>query len=357
MQMLRWVPVRQQSDSDDASQAVSCRYLCCGGDKKGKQVETLNEEVLERRFPSEMAGHSPDVEQAPNTRCSYAVRGALALLVLSALGVLAWAAYTWLPWPKGLQGLCGGGGDFASRSMCAAAAVEQGECNFFEYPNGSADCFCQLAGHASCVDRPCSCEQGCESKIWQASEAVTFQNLRQAGLCQETRALLTIPQAYFEHVGMLARWCPNGTQRLLRKLLENGFQTYQEQVARQPVKQCVHAPEIVSQPWLHVHTICLEGVIDGLQETSEQGWCGVAQDLSDMQGLAESLSRWALHGALAQNVERFDSCCSMGCQLEIPRPLCGCSRDCQEGVTVTCCPDFVEMCLAGGGPLGKQRLA
>lgn len=234
---------------------------------------------------------------------------------------------------------------FVAASRQIASAVTRGECDYMYTGGSKAMCFCQLAGNAHCASDACACSQGCEETIVaQTSRSVTFENLARAGICEETKALLTIPKAYFEHISFLLQWCPSAARTLLIEMMEKGFNTYQSEVKEGPVKQCVHAAKAISIPWLHVHTFCADGLMDGMQDTSADGWCGQINEVAEIPSMVDQLVAWGSNGKEMLHTTNFASCRSMGCGQANPQPLCSCKTECRAARDVTCCEDQAESC-------------
>ncbi|CAK0893171.1 unnamed protein product, partial [Prorocentrum cordatum] len=70
-----------------------------------------------------------------------------------------------------------------------------------------------------------------------------------------------------------------------------------EWVGHGPVKHCIHAAWQVSQAWLHVHTICAEGGVDGMHSTADFAWCGVMNEEGEADALGAQVQEWILKGA------------------------------------------------------------
>lgn len=241
----------------------------------------------------------------------------------------------------------GGSQRFVDRLQLEAAAraaneVATGQCNFL-FPGGAARCFCQLAGNAGCAAQNCTCPQGCNNLASGTNRTVTFKNLAKAGECSQTTALLTIPRSYFAHIDYLAQWCPAGMRSILVEMLESGFKSYQDQIAHSPVKQCVHGASLISQAWLHIHTFCPDGIMDGMSTTTHKSWCGTANISSDAERMADEIISWNLKDKELQQ-PRLNSCRTMGCLRAAPRPLCSCATECEEATPPTCCADYEKRC-------------
>lgn len=265
--------------------------------------------------------------------CCVGIPGALALLYFR----------PWIPTPSKA---------FVKESKEKAALVATGQCDY-EYPQGTADCFCQLAGNAACAYSTCACihPQGCtltDETGWDSSLGKTFFNHVDAGECEEKKALLTIPKSYFKDIEWLQEWCPQeGARFLLKDLMRSGFELYQAHVAPKPVKMCVHGGAYVSVQWLHIHTFCSDGQVEGMRETSASNWCSTLSSIDDIDNAVDELMEWSTRGKQPDPLKKFDSCESMGCGEKIPGPLCSCTEDCQhpkEGEEVDCCADFKDQC-------------
>ncbi|CAK8990454.1 unnamed protein product [Durusdinium trenchii] len=225
---------------------------------------------------------------------------------------------------------------------------EQPPC-YYEYegkPN--ADCFCQLAGNKACQKMPkCHCSQGCTSDLtWRHKHTTTFKNFKYATGCQSQSsvALLTVPESHFQDIRYLKTWCPKGAQVLLAEMLKKSFETYREVVDPGPVRQCLHAAQLVSVPWLHLHTVCSGGKIDGLPGSPQVGWCSEMHSSLDAEPLAASVMLWAerLYG-VRTNDNLPSTCSDMGCGIRGVNGRCSCHRDCRGNYS-NCCGDFSQIC-------------
>lgn len=163
---------------------------------------------------------------------------------------------------------------------------------------GNAQCFCQMARNAGCVNEGCECPQGCDN-VWLDGRTATFENFAKAEACDgAATSLLTIPRPYFANIDAVLADCPMEARRLLSELLGFGFDRYQEMVQAGPVKQCVHAAGQVSVPWLHIHTFCPDGGMDGMWGAGGVGWCNVLSNRADLEANVESLIQWFHGGSL-----------------------------------------------------------
>lgn len=202
---------------------------------------------------------------------------------------------------------CQARGDCCSdyAAVCQAATVMPPECQV-DYISGSSkgsDCFCQRAGNGGCVgmQEQCLCNHGCEGPVWQHSASVTFPNVVDAWSCgngHSGTALLTIPKTYFRNIDHLREMCPQAAGKLLASMLRAGFETYQQQVGPGVVRHCIHSGFAVSVRWLHIHTFCPEGTVDGMPLRNAIAWCGTMSTASDADELAEVILAWATANAL-----------------------------------------------------------
>jgi len=216
---------------------------------------------------------------------------------------------------------------------------------YFDFNGGaSTKCFCQLAGNRGCQNEPCVCPQGCFGVTWDHSKSVTFRNKAKAYGCDEPTALLTIPKSYFSQIRFLKTWCPSGMKALLEEMLREGFNSYTEFVGPAPVQQCIHAATSVSTAWLHLHTFCGAGHVDGMPAAPAVSWCSLMMKPEEAAELAEKVLAWAvgLYGALADS--QPSNCATMGCGAYGPAHRCSCNDKCtQYG---DCCSDYRERCSA-----------
>lgn len=195
-----------------------------------------------------------------------------------------------------------------------------GEC-YFQYNGGAPDkgkssCFCQLAGNLGCQGKSCSCKQGCEVR-WRNTDTVSFPNIKKAYGCLkgketsrtrhpsavrparpvEEPALLTIPNSYISDLNVLKDKCLQGMLPLLASMLRDGFTTYQQHIGTGPVMQCVHSAEHVSISWLHLHTFCPYGSVDGMPLSPPQNnriaYCEVMESIAEAEELAARIAKWS----------------------------------------------------------------
>ncbi|CAJ1384933.1 unnamed protein product [Effrenium voratum] len=216
---------------------------------------------------------------------------------------------------------------------------------YYDYEGFAADCFCKLANNKVCRSKSCACSQGCSSSLtWRHKSSTTFKNIKYATGCQkeDSTALLTVPESFFADIRHLKTWCPQGAQKLLAEMFRASFQTFREVVGEGPARQCMHAAQLVSVPWLHLHTLCADGHIDGLPGSPTMGWCGTMHSSHDAEPLAASAMLWAerLYGVRSQSLP--SSCSEMGCGIAGIGGRCSCKSDCQ--VHTNCCDDFSSIC-------------
>eukprot|EP00930_Biecheleria_cincta_P096198 TRINITY_DN88078_c0_g1_i1.p1 TRINITY_DN88078_c0_g1~~TRINITY_DN88078_c0_g1_i1.p1 ORF type:complete len:346 (-),score=51.17 TRINITY_DN88078_c0_g1_i1:38-1075(-) len=133
--------------------------------------------------------------------------------------------------------------------------------------SGAASCFCHKAGNPTCIRKQCSCREGCrQANVHQSSETSTFVNRNaKVSRCQKKVSMLTIPRSYFKDIGDMLKVCRGGTERLLTVMLIKGAEEYaRETGSGGSVMQCIHKSEHVSVNWLHLHTFCPAGHVDGM---------------------------------------------------------------------------------------------
>jgi len=218
----------------------------------------------------------------------------------------------------------------------------------FAYSGGPADmCFCELAKNRGCAGVPCACPQGCGAGVtWDHPSSVTFVNKAQAQGCAVQKALLTIPKSYYIDMKFLRTWCPWKMELLLREMFEFGLITYNQHVAPGPVQHCIHAANHVSISWLHLHTFCHDGTVDGMpmRPTTPPflAWCATMQAPGESVELAKQAVAWAvrLYGPLFGRAPR--NCAEMGCNQPGPADFCSCNAECTR--YDDCCSDFHAVC-------------
>eukprot|EP00404_Azadinium_spinosum_P055792 CAMPEP_0180788674 /NCGR_PEP_ID=MMETSP1038_2-20121128/52153_1 /TAXON_ID=632150 /ORGANISM="Azadinium spinosum, Strain 3D9" /LENGTH=209 /DNA_ID=CAMNT_0022826265 /DNA_START=30 /DNA_END=657 /DNA_ORIENTATION=+ len=126
--------------------------------------------------------------------------------------------------------------------------------------SGSTFCFCQMAHNPGCENTKCTCGEGCDDAVIQHKQTVSFRKY-QVRLCQHDMRILTIPRTYIKHIEYAKVVCGGDARAalLLEAMLLDGFQTYQDVVARSSVTQCIHRGWDESVRWLHLHTFCKGG--------------------------------------------------------------------------------------------------
>lgn len=195
----------------------------------------------------------------------------------------------------------------------AAAHPAEGSCGYVSYRGpswGAAYCFGQLARNAGCpVDPPshnCTCPEGCDiSAVGRGNDrSITFPNFHHASGCRSPKALLTIPRSAVANIQVLFDECPGAPmQAVLRGLLQNGFSHYQEQVSTETVLQCIHSAHDISVHWLHLHTVCEHGSVDGMPSGSETvSHCERMSSVEEADVLAGRFEAWARRLQAAQPV-------------------------------------------------------
>jgi len=186
--------------------------------------------------------------------------------------------------------------------LAAAHVAADGQQCYFRFQDaskaGHAKCFCHLAGNWGCSKSGCACQQGC-GVVWRHSISVTFPNLKKASGCSpgaET-SLLTIPKSYLSDLRAVQQKCGQSIVPLLTALLWDGYQSYQERVAKGPVQQCVHSPAHISIPWLHLHSFCPHGSVDGMPLSPPQhnsvAYCETMHEPNEAAVLAQRIVAWA----------------------------------------------------------------
>lgn len=233
--------------------------------------------------------------------------------------------------------------ELEQRSMIAVNEPFPEAC-YFDYNGGpETQCFCKLANNRGCMDQPCTCPQGCGPEVtWQHKNSITFRNRARAYGCPIPTALLTIPKSYFSQIYFLKTWCPMGMATLITEMFLEGFNSYTENVGPAPVTQCIHAASHVSTQWLHLHTFCGHGHVDGMPNSPHVSWCSIMELPEDAPMLAGKAMAWALalYGPLAS--EQPTNCATLGCNAYGPARHCSCNYKCHQ--YGDCCPDYEEHC-------------
>lgn len=128
--------------------------------------------------------------------------------------------------------------------------------------------FCHRAGNPGCGG-------------WATGGVASFFNRNKGHGCP-TSPILTIPRSFIKDFSQL-RSIPGNTN-LLSMMLTTGFQQYMSHHGAPPVWQCIHRAKTVSVRWLHLHTFCSEGKVDGLP--SHGSYCAKMYSPSQAYGIA-----------------------------------------------------------------------
>lgn len=160
---------------------------------------------------------------------------------------------------------------------------------------GAASCFCHKAGNPVCRDKPCTCREGCEEgAVSQHRETVTFVNTKKVSHCSSNSSILTIPRTYFRDMADLLKKCSSGIEDLLQTMFVNGASAYTKQTSHVgPVMQCIHKPGHISVPWLHLHTFCPSGRVDGMPNKNV-AMCKVMNNEHDAAQVAQHFVKWLI---------------------------------------------------------------
>ncbi|CAE8633296.1 unnamed protein product, partial [Polarella glacialis] len=114
----------------------------------------------------------------------------------------------------------------------------------------------------------------------------SFPNLKKGSGCHSTDApILTIPRAYIQTIDDLKQM--GGTADMLSSMLLSGFNRYLANGGAVPVMQCIHKSASVSVKWLHLHTFCIDGRVDGMpsQRTALCARMGSPEDAQPIAAL------------------------------------------------------------------------
>jgi len=126
--------------------------------------------------------------------------------------------------------------------------------------------------------KPCECREGCDinaTGIDVGNECVTFPSTPTVRGCSERFRILTIPKSYYSDIEDLRRKIgQSGMRMMLRSMLLKGFERYRIRGGSVSVTQCVHKASFVSVRWLHLHTFCDGGTVDGLP-SEHSSFCSV----------------------------------------------------------------------------------
>lgn len=160
--------------------------------------------------------------------------------------------------------------------------------------HGPESCFCHKAENPVCRAKPCTCREGCsEVAISQHAETVTFVNTKKVSGCKNGASMLTIPRSYIKDCADLEYKCPGGIRQLLTTMFVNGWETHLAHTGEAgAVMQCIHKPGYVSVHWLHLHTFCPHGRVDGMPNR-HTSYCGVMHGPGDASVLADKFLSWS----------------------------------------------------------------
>eukprot|EP00445_Apocalathium_hangoei_P018883 CAMPEP_0203894658 /NCGR_PEP_ID=MMETSP0359-20131031/37587_1 /ASSEMBLY_ACC=CAM_ASM_000338 /TAXON_ID=268821 /ORGANISM="Scrippsiella Hangoei, Strain SHTV-5" /LENGTH=227 /DNA_ID=CAMNT_0050816999 /DNA_START=50 /DNA_END=733 /DNA_ORIENTATION=- len=180
-----------------------------------------------------------------------------------------------------------------TREHATVVAQGGGSCTSALYQGpaqGAEACFCHKAHNAACVDLPCACREGCAGVEYQNAQTISFINLARTD-CQG--AMLTVPRAHIADMLDLKGECGSGASSLLTSMLMDGFKAYQTSVGSGPVMQCIHSASTVSVHWLHLHSFCPEGQVDGLPNAMN-AHCSLMTSIADAGQIAEQFLQSSL---------------------------------------------------------------
>lgn len=179
----------------------------------------------------------------------------------------------------------------ARASVGSVAKASSFACELVPYhgsPSGPESCFCHKAENPTCIDKPCTCVEGCsDTAVTQGRQTVTFRNRAKAACAG---AMLTIPRPYFTDIDNLKSACTNAAD-MLAEMLVNGYQAYEE-ARGGPAMQCIHKADHVSVHWLHLHTFCPGTTFEGMPNKATS-FCAPMSDVSQAGSIAAEFLSWA----------------------------------------------------------------
>mmetsp|Transcript_31882 Transcript_31882/g.80832 ORF Transcript_31882/g.80832 Transcript_31882/m.80832 type:complete len:294 (-) Transcript_31882:192-1073(-) len=172
-----------------------------------------------------------------------------------------------------------------------SGAAAYGSCTSAVYhgpSHGAEACFCQKAHNAACVALPCACREGCAGFEYQNAGVISFRNSARTDC---SGAMLTIPRAYFADISHLGQ-CGTGASSLLTSMLMDGFNAYHMSVGSGPVMQCIHKASTASVHWLHLHSFCPDGQVDGLPNKND-AYCSLMTSVGEAGEIARKFLQWS----------------------------------------------------------------
>eukprot|EP00434_Breviolum_minutum_P012261 symbB.v1.2.010808.t1/scaffold712.1/size170421/7 len=205
--------------------------------------------------------------------------------LVRSIGVTAWFTVNHLP-VLGKR-LDAGNGQLQVERTCGSSVPG-------DETQKAVQCFCFMSGQ--CITpTTCSCFQGCSEDVVQHHRlTATFRNINNASSCssQTSSALLTIPRKYFRSIDDLLQSCSlPAAHEIVEEALAKSFEIFQER-SHGPVQQCIHAPNMQTVRWMHIHSLCGDGSLDGMPGVATESWCGNMTSSSEASSLASKMLQW-----------------------------------------------------------------
>jgi hypothetical protein len=120
--------------------------------------------------------------------------------------------------------------------------------------------------------------------------AVSFQNQKPVQNCNTDVAMLTIPKSSIRDIRDLHNRCGfEGMKEVLAEMMRNGYDSYYP-YATGSVMHCLHKASTVSVHFLHLHSFCKGGSIDGMPN-NHSAYCVEMKSTSESYRLADQLGR------------------------------------------------------------------
>lgn len=186
------------------------------------------------------------------------------------------------------------------RTFCSRSANHQQRCIFHSHPS------CRSGRRPQDVHGAFSMPSGADMCAIRGSQCPTQRQLGYHGACDPAKgstvllpwhpkAVLTVSNMYWtDACDLVTRCAALDAEKVLAAMLRSGFHTISSTC--QDVVQCIHHPGSVSRGWIHMHTVCSGGCVDGFPGTGGEGpsvgngWCTSGRHSSETK--ANQLYQW-----------------------------------------------------------------
>lgn len=320
--------------------------LVMAGDEEPRWLQPSGDEDLDGEWPSDAPSRPVPLLSWFPGRLRYDGRPCVMAVALLTGGLFAAAFTSWRG--RGL-GPAIGSPTFGVTLDSVDSSCYRDYNNLDQYPTM---CFCQLAKNRACVNMPCRCPQGCSGVSDEHANSATFLNRGKATGCPIDTALLTVPKSWLQDINELRTVCPQSITNLLEEMMLEGYNTYIAEVRSGPVTHCIHAAGVGSVPWLHLHTICAWGHVDGIGMYIPESvaWCGIMEGPWQAASLAAQAKDWAvrLYGGLPRSTSAPVQSngpimyCRERCGARGSDGGCSCNPQCKQ--FGDCCEDYEAIC-------------